>query len=198
MKGLDVNEIPEGAGVVEAAIPRSPAVLAWMRMARVFQKIDRATAIHLHRWGLSIAQFDVLAQVGEAGGLTQQELADRLLVTKGGVAQILERMERDGLICRRQQGRCKRVFLTDEGRRLRALALPAQESLIADHFAVLPPREQRRLLALLRRLDHALDQGASGRSPQEQGAEIDDPDAATADPGHDTARNPDTDGDRPA
>ena len=40
------------------------AVLAWMRLARVYQKVDRASAAHLRRWGLSVAQFDVLARVG--------------------------------------------------------------------------------------------------------------------------------------
>ena len=156
MEGLDINYTLQGAAPAEARGLRTPGVLAWMRLARVFQRIDRASAAHLQRWKLSVAQFDVLAQVGGSDGLTQQELADRLLVTKGGVAQLLERMERDGLICRRQQGRTKRVFLTAEGRRLRAAAMPAQEWLIATQFAALPDRQQRQLLALLRRLDHAL------------------------------------------
>ncbi len=135
---------------------RRPAVLAWMRLARVFQKIDRASAEHLRAWGLSVAQFDVIAQVGSAQGLTQQELADKLLVTKGNICQLLDRLEQHGLIRRRQEGRTNHLFLTDAGQRLYQQIIPAQEAFIADQFSALAPEEQAQLLALLRRLDHAL------------------------------------------
>src|SRR5437764_3859966 len=88
---------------------REPAVMAWLRLARVFQKVDRASADHLRCWGLSVAQFDVLAHVGATEGQTQQELADSLLVTKGNVCQLVGRMEADGLIRRCQEGRVNRV-----------------------------------------------------------------------------------------
>ena len=134
---------------------RRPALLAWVRLARVFQKIDRATASDLRAWGLSVAQFDVLAQLGTAEGLTQQELADRLLVTKGNVSQLIARMEGRGLIRRCQEGRTMRLFLTPTGRDLHDAATGAQERLIAERFAALTPDEQRQLLALLRTLDRA-------------------------------------------
>lgn len=135
---------------------RTPAVLAWLRMARVFQKMERASTEHLRKWDLSVAQFDVIAQVGTAGGMTQQELADRLLVTKGNVCQLLDRLERRGLICRHQEGRANHVFLTEEGQRLRAQVVPAQERLIAEQFSALSTEVQYSLLATLRRLDRSL------------------------------------------
>ncbi len=133
------------------------AVLAWMRLARVFQKIDRASAEHLRAWGLSIAQFDVIAQVGSAEGITQQELADKLLVTKGNICQLLDRLEQHRLIRRRQEGRVNHLFLTDAGQRLYQQTVPAQEDFIAGQFAALAPEEQAQLLTILRKLDHALD-----------------------------------------
>jgi DNA-binding MarR family transcriptional regulator len=135
---------------------RAPAGLAWMRLARVFQKVERASAEHLRAWGLSVAQFDVIAQVGSAEGITQQELADRLLVTKGNICQLLDRLERGGLISRRQEGRVNHLFLTDAGQRLYQEVVPAQETFIVEQFAALAPEEQSQLLALLRKLDHAL------------------------------------------
>lgn len=128
-----------------------------MRLARVFQKVDRASAEHLRAWGLSIAQFDVIAQVGSAEGITQQELADKLLVTKGNICQLLDRMEQHGLIRRQQEGRVKHLFLTDAGTRLYQQAVPAQEAFISEQFAALAPEEQAQLLTLLRKLDHALE-----------------------------------------
>lgn len=135
---------------------REPSVLAWIRLARIFQKIDRASAEHLRAWGLTVAQFDMIAQVGSAEGITQQELADKLLVTKGNICQLLDRLERHGLMRRRQEGRTNRLFLTSAGQRLYQQALPAQEAFIAAQFSALSPEEQAQLLALLRKLDHAL------------------------------------------
>jgi DNA-binding MarR family transcriptional regulator len=139
-----------------AKVMRMTAVPAWLRLARVFQKVDRASVEHLRQWDLSVAQFDVLAQVGSAEGQTQQEVADRLLVTKGNICQLLDRLERNGLIVRRQEGRANRLFLTPKGRQLYARVVPAQEALIAESLSPLTADEQRQLLALLRKLDHAL------------------------------------------
>lgn len=135
----------------------TPAVLAWLRLARVYQKVDRASAEHLRRWGLSVAQFDVLARIGAAEGLSQQQLADRLLVTKGNIAQLIHRLERDGLVTRCQEGRLNRLYLTAQGCDLAAHAVPAQEEMIAGLFSAVPGEQHRRLLDLLRALDHALE-----------------------------------------
>ena len=130
--------------------------MAWLRLLRVSQKVERDLARQLKLCGLNNAQFDVLAHVGAAEGITQQELADSLLVTKGNVAQLLGRMERRGLIERRSQGRSNRLFLTDEGRRTFTEVVPAHEALIDDRLSVLSEEDQKQLFELLRRLDRAL------------------------------------------
>ena len=134
--------------------------MAWLRLMRVFQKVDRVSGERLRAWDLSVGQFDVLAQVGAAEGIVQQELADSLLVTKGNVCQLLDRMEGRGLILRRREGRNNRIFLTEEGRRLFDEVVPAHEAFIAERFSALARAEQERLHELLRKLDRALDGGA--------------------------------------
>jgi DNA-binding MarR family transcriptional regulator len=141
----------------EGRLLRTPALLGWLRLMRVFQKVDRASAGHLRGWDLSVAQFDVLAHVGASEGITQQELADSLLVTKGNVCQLLGKLEGRGLISRRQEGRANRLFLTEAGRRLFERVVPAQEAMIADRFSVLSGEEQVQLHELLRKFDRALD-----------------------------------------
>ena len=136
---------------------RRPGLLAWLRLARIFQKVERNSGEHLRGWDLNVAQFDVLAHVGASEGMTQQELADSLLVTKGNVCQLLDRMEGRGWISRRQRGRTNRLFLTDAGRRLFDEVVPAHEALIARRFSALALEEQDRLHELLRKLDTALD-----------------------------------------
>ena len=132
------------------------SVRAWLRLARVFQKVEQASLDDIRHEGLSMGQFDVLAQVGAAEGSTQQQVADALLVTKSNVCQLLDRMERAGLVERRQHGRTNHLYLTPEGRRLYDRVIPSHERRLAELFSALSLDEQAELLALLRKLDHAL------------------------------------------
>ncbi len=150
--GVTQAEAQRGSGAADGG---PVALLGWLRLARVYQKIDHATAELLRGWELSVAQFDVLTQLGVQEGITQQQLADRLLVTKGNVSQLIVKMERRGLILRCQEGRSMRLALTAAGRQLRDATVPAQEALIARHFANLTPEEARTLHTLLRRVDRA-------------------------------------------
>ena len=135
---------------------RQPAVLAWLRLARVFQKIDTRSERFFRSHELNTAQFDVLAQVGAARGMTQQELADALLVTKGNISQLLSKLEQAGMITRRQAGRTNCLSLTEQGQALFEVVVPQQEALIADLLAPLSDDEQRELLRLLRKLDQGI------------------------------------------
>ena len=62
---------------------RQAALLTWLRLARIYQRVDRASAARLRAADLSVAQFDVLVHLGVAEGLTQQELADQLAGDEG-------------------------------------------------------------------------------------------------------------------
>src|SRR5215468_10389732 len=132
------------------------SVAAWLRLARVYHKIDHASVEQMRAWDLSLAQFDVLARVGASAGVTQQQLADQLLVTKGNICQLLDRMEARGLLERHQEGRANRIFLTEAGQTLWHQVVPAHEALIAALMGALSAEEQAALLPLVRKLDHAL------------------------------------------
>src|SRR5215207_10569590 len=136
-----------------------PAVVAWMRLARVFKEIDRRTADHLRLYDLSVAQFDVIAQVGAHEGINQQKLADVLLVTKGNVTQLLDKMEARGLIERRpaRTGRGNHLYLTPAAWELNRRVVPAQEALIAACWAALDPAEVRTIDRSLRSLSRSLE-----------------------------------------
>src|SRR5215468_11440810 len=121
-------------GPVQIRQLRTPGLLAWMRLARVFQKVDRAATDSLRCRQLSPAQVDVLAKVGSSEGISQQELANALLVTKGNVCQLLDKMEGSGLLERRPDGRVNRLFLTDQGRRVHDQVVPKHDELLAQQF----------------------------------------------------------------
>jgi DNA-binding MarR family transcriptional regulator len=135
----------------------SLGLLAWIRLVRVFQKVDRVSTESLRPHQLSPAQLDVLAKVGSSEGINQQELADALLVTKGNVCQLLDKMEASGLLERHPAGRLNRLFLTPKGRQVFETVVPAHDALVAGVFGSLSRAEQRELLRLLGRVDHALE-----------------------------------------
>ncbi len=58
----------------------------WFRFIRLHRRVVAAVAAELKAVGLSIPQFDVLSTLSEREGLTQQDLAERLYVTKGNVS----------------------------------------------------------------------------------------------------------------
>ena len=131
-------------------------MVTWLRLARVFAKIERRGVDQVRPHGLSYGQFDVLAHVGAAPGITQQELADALLVTKGNICQLLDKLEAADLLVRRPEGRTNRLFLTHRGRTVYADVVPEHEALIAEQLSALDQDAQRQLLRLLRKLDHSL------------------------------------------
>lgn len=140
----------------EAANTPSSAVLAWLRLMRVYHKIDKRSADLMREHKLSVSRFDVLNHAGYREGRTQQELADALMVTKGNICQVLDGMEADKLLYRRRSGRTNHIYLTDEGRELRAQLVPIQEEAIDQAFSALTGDEQETLLGLLRKLDRSL------------------------------------------
>ncbi len=134
---------------------RHPAVLAWLRLLHIVSRTERAATVRFRRWNLSLAQFDVIAQVGAAKGMMQQELAERLLSTQGNVCQLVTGLEKRGLVERRPEGRTKRLFLTAEGTRLFHEVVPDHEGWLPQQFAALSDAEQRELLRLLRKLERS-------------------------------------------
>lgn len=140
---------------------RDSGLVAWIRLARVYAAIDQRTARFLRQFDLSTAQFDLIAQIGAHEGATQTELANALLVTKGNITQLLDRLEERGLIERRPlpDRRGKAIFLTDAGWDLNRLVVPAQEEQIASLFTPLGEDGRRDLARLLRKLDQTLSKG---------------------------------------
>ncbi len=132
-------------------------VRAWVRVMRVFHRIDRLSGDRLRELDLSVGRFDVINHAGLHDGATQQELADALLVTKGNICQLLDSLERDGLLRRQKEGRSNRVYLTETGRKLRERAMERHIAEISMAMSALDDHEQRTLLTLLRKIERDLD-----------------------------------------
>jgi DNA-binding MarR family transcriptional regulator len=117
------------------------------------QKVSRAATEPMQKADLSGPQLDVLATVNAAEGLTQQELADQLHVTKGNVTQLIDKLEKKGLLKRQKEGRISKVFLTTKGTDLVTRLLPDHDRFIVEQFAGLNTDEQQQLLGLLKKIE---------------------------------------------
>ena len=139
---------------------RQAGLLAWLHLLRITHKVQRCETAHLADHNLTLPQFDVLAQLNREEGITQQSLADRLLVTKGNVCGLMDRLLEQGLVERRDDPEDRRaymLYLTPKGKQLITQILPAHNQMIAERIGQLAPEKQKQLLNLLNELDHALD-----------------------------------------
>ena len=132
------------------------SITTWLRLMRTHTRIAGRLTAFLGAWGLSLAQFDALAQVWADEGLCQQDLAARLMETKGNISRLLDRMQTRGWLERRSDGHSNRLYLTPTGRALAEGVIPAQNAEVIRILAALPPADRAQLHTLLRRLDHAL------------------------------------------
>ncbi|MCP1548788.1 DNA-binding MarR family transcriptional regulator [Methylorubrum zatmanii] len=106
----------------------------WFRFIRLSRRVTAAVATELRELGLSIPQFDVLSTLSEREGLTQQELAARLYVTKGNVSGLIDRLVEAGLVERRPipgDRRSHALHLTEAGARVAARGIAAQADYVA-------------------------------------------------------------------
>lgn len=135
---------------------RNVSELAWIRLMRIYQQIDRRTAEIMKKHGLSVGRFDVLVHAGLSEGRSQQALADAMFVTKGNICQLLDGMETDKLLYRRRKGRTNHIYLTEEGMQRRETALQEQLDVVEAAMSALNKEEQESLHTLLRKLDRSL------------------------------------------
>ena len=140
---------------------RNPGVevLTWIHLMRVYDKMQHRSMRHLAEYDLTTPQFDVLAQLKVNEGISQQALSEQLLVTKGNVCGLIDRLESRGLVERREDPedrRSNRLYLTEEAHALADEVIPAHEDFIRQQMSALREDEQRALHKLLRDLDKSL------------------------------------------
>ncbi len=127
-------------------------ILLWFRLSRFYNNSNRKSNHHLKKFGLNVAQLDLLAQIGHNKSISQQELADKLLVSKGNITQLLKKMEEQNLIERKQEWKTKYVSLTEKGLKLYNEVIPKQEMFQAEQFDSLTEVEKKQFLNLLKKI----------------------------------------------
>jgi len=96
--------------------------------------MQAAVGERLREVGVSIPQCDVLTTLTEKEGVSQQELAARLYVTKGNISGLIDRLAEAGMVERRSTASDRRqraIYLTQAGRRIAERAIAVQRRWIA-------------------------------------------------------------------
>jgi len=172
-----------GNPVAEDRGEHRPNETAFRALVRTYGLLSRAMQPFFMRFGITVSQFAVLRTLrcaeaeairrgeiptdanGKCHGLRQMELGDRLLVRPPSVTGVIDRLERQGLVCRGPSPddlRAKFVHLTDNGRRLMARVEGDHAARMNTVLSALSVPEQQELSRLLNLLGTHLEEICDG------------------------------------
>jgi DNA-binding MarR family transcriptional regulator len=142
--------------LVADALPGRRGVGAWRALLRAHASHMRRLATDLvQETGLTLGDFDVLAQLAVAGGeLRMTELAARAFTSRAGMTRRIDRLVDEGLVCRANaeaDGRGVVVALTDAGVARLTETAPVHLRGVANQFVA--PLDDEELAVLERALD---------------------------------------------
>jgi len=108
------------------ATTQEPFLAVLRELAQAYHAFSAYSAAHVRQLGLTPAQFDVIATLGNTQGMPLSQLAQKTLITKGTLTGIIDRLEEKGLVRREVPVGDRRSFL--------AVLTPAGEALFAKVF----------------------------------------------------------------
>jgi MarR family 2-MHQ and catechol resistance regulon transcriptional repressor len=137
-------------------------------LAECYQAFETYSGSHVRSLGLTPAQFDIVATLGNTPGMTCRELGERTLITKGTLTGVLDRLEARGIIRRGPSDADRRqvfVSLTPAGARMFGKVFPDHAAHVKKAFTALSSDELDQAGELLRRLRDALREAHSTMKP---------------------------------
>lgn len=124
----------------------------WFRLLRLDTRLHALITERLKSIGLSVPQCDVLTTLTEREGVSQQELAARLYVTKGNISGLIDRLGASGMVERRRldgDRRSHAIYLTPAGRAAAEAGIAAQKKFVAETLGRMSEAQLTDLDALL-------------------------------------------------
>jgi MarR family 2-MHQ and catechol resistance regulon transcriptional repressor len=126
-----------------------------VKLLRAAKTVIARTETRLHAVGLTPTQLGVLEGILHRGAMTQRELGRKVLTSAGNMTDVIDKLERRGLVSRTRAPSDRRsvlVDLTPAGRTLIQSVFPGHAADIAAAMAGLDRGELRELGRLLRKL----------------------------------------------
>ena len=128
-------------------------------LSGTYQAFGIYSSAHVRALGLTPAQFDIVATLGNTPGMTASELGEKTLITKGTLTGVVDRLADKKLVRRvamPSDGRCQIIQLTPQGVKLFARIFPEHIAHMERAFAQLSQKELIGMTENLRRLRGAL------------------------------------------
>lgn len=128
----------------------------WLQMIRTYDHMQNEVATQLQRHGLTLPQFEVLSTLAVASCTNQQELAQRLQVTKGNLVGLIDRLTERGWVERMpdpEDRRVNKVRITADGKSLLEKVYPDQLAAVEVLMTKLGQAEVDTLKGLLKKLE---------------------------------------------
>jgi len=126
-----------------------------MLLRNAYFALRRCSNAHCAQFECNGDQFILLKLLADEDGVTQQDLVDRAGYDASTTANMLKRLESNGLVQRGEHpddARAKLVSLTKEGRRLQRKLWKASETLRRRLWECLPPEHRSIVADGLRRI----------------------------------------------
>ncbi|MBB5019001.1 DNA-binding MarR family transcriptional regulator [Chitinivorax tropicus] len=127
-------------------------------LARCYQAFELHSGRHIRSLGLTSAQFDIIATLGNTPGMCCGELGEKTLITKGTLTGVIDRLESKALVERETALHDRRsvfVKLTPAGEQLFEQVFPAHLAFIRQGFASFTDDELSAIQNMLIRLREA-------------------------------------------
>lgn len=148
---------------------RDLALKLWIVLSRAFAAVQEHAERDVARSELTLAEFAVLEVLYHKGPLLLGEVQRLVLVSSGGVTYLVDRLERKGLVERREcpeDRRARYAALTPAGEDTIGGIFPRHADCIDRAMSGLETEEQREAVRLLRALGHAAAALETCHSPQ--------------------------------
>lgn len=134
---------------------RARALKLWVVLSRAYDAVRRRVEADIASHGLSSGEFAILEALYHKGPLLLGEVQRKILVSSGGVTYLVDRLEKQGLVERRdcpEDRRARYAALTEAGTALMEGIFPSHAQAIEAAVAGLTSPEQATAAGLLKRL----------------------------------------------
>lgn len=116
----------------------------------------------LRKVDLHVGQDQLLCQLWKEDGITQMQLSERLNIEPPTVTNMINKLEKKGIVSRTRDEadkRVSRVYVTPEGRQLLTPVESIWHSVTEKLLKDIPVEERKILVELLQRMDRNIDKG---------------------------------------
>lgn len=140
----------------------------WLVLSKAYDSVRRHAERHIESLGLCLSDFAALEALLHKGPLPVNAIGSLIRLTSGSITAAVDRLERKGLVERRNDPddrRARVVFLTPSGLELISNAFADHVEAMERATSGLSPGEQAAAIELLKKLGlaaHAMSEGSDG------------------------------------